>query len=564
MGVMPTVAAGALMFVLMTILLFPAGTILLYRSLPMLPSDLRPLVNAAASLFLLAAVLAVGCALGIAPSILSWLFRAVMILGLAACIHCGAWRLLCDRTFALGMLLFAIYFLLSLVLSAYPYGRIQDVRPERIQSLSQLAVDNLIPFDVARYFTERIPPSAVDVVPDWRFTDRGPLGGMIAATVLLTLGITESTHWFGATDGTYFVVQSALIYLNLLALLAVWQLASHYFGRRSAACALLLVSSSYFFLVNSYFTWPKLLSAYLLLSGIAIFQTGTLPVLVGLLLAGSMLAHDAVVFTLVAFAATVLIRELRGRNRERHIYALIQVPASAACWYAPWMIYKWLAGSGSGRLLYNHVFCFKDPEVVQLGLSNAAERYFETNTLAQILAVRLDNLFYPLNVAHAWGSYIALWSKPYELALSVSHLAFYQFLYAAGIPTVLLLVLGLQLRRLLPTGVGLLAASCYGALLPAAMIFACALSTVNHAWAYPAFLFTALLAGGVAMLGGAREALLCGLAVSTNLLLAVFNLGFAKGSFAAQHAGSSYLLVVFILAVAFFALLLREVSAHEQ
>jgi hypothetical protein len=203
----------------------------------------------------------------------------------------------------------------------------------------------------------------------------------------------------------------------------------------------------------------------------------------------------------------------------------------------------------------------KDRAAAGLEFTAALQQYLQQHSWSDILTVRLGNLFYPINFFHAWASYANLWNRPFDLAVSLSHLVFYQLLYAVGIPALGLL---LFLRRVPLGAFSELLPACFGALLPAALILACPLSTVNHAWAYPIFLCIAALCGGAASRGGTCAALLYGFACAENLVFLVLCAGYGWTGFVLHHAAGSYCAAVCALAACYFLFLLREMWAADE
>ena len=564
MDLVRTIAAAATLFLFFSALLFPLGALIVSRT--GLDARWKFWAALAASSFGYCLLLAAARLLGLPTGLISWFFRALALAALLLCLGRGTLAGYIDRTALRGVFFTSIYYLIAVCASAYPSGRIADVRPDSLQQISHLAIDNLIPYNVSRYFVEEISAQQLEVVPDWQLTDRGPLAGIFSAVVLMILGMRDGGNWLSAAPGVFFVFECFSIYLNVLSLLAVWWVCNWYFDRRTAACAMLLMCSSYFYFVNIYFSWPKFFSAAFILPAIAMFQIAASGTIIGLLFACALLAHESGVFVLLAFGFAVLIRALFSESGQytAKLRLLGHAVFSGLLFYSPWLLYKWMSPKSGHHILYFNAFCFKDSSTISdLDPVNVLRLYLDQNSVAHILSVRAGNFFYPFNFFHAAGAYLEHWTSPFNLLSSVSHLVFYQFLYALGLPAFVLLAAATCRRSPGWSLLRLPAASAIGSLAFAALALACPLSTVNHVWAYAAFLIAVIPAARAAVEGGVPGALVFGLAVATNLAFALFCFGFGVAGFTAQHVTPHYVLALSVLVLFFYFAALREIYVDD-
>lgn len=483
-------------------------------------------------------------------------------------------------------LAFLLYYLFVILSSAPPFGNFRDTSAELIRTLTGLPIDNLIPFNFARYFVEEIPFSALEVVPTWDALSRGPLSGLGTAAVFTLLGVTESGHWLETSGGVFFVFQCFLIYLNALSLLLIMYFAGRFFGRSASAFSLMLLGSSYFYFVNVIFSWPKFLMAYFVvfaLFSMFVVRGRRAGVAAGVFWGAAVLSHDMGWFYLFPAYVLLLLRASRCHLLEKSgaglpdesfreiVTKLLLAAVLFVVVVSPWSVVKNLSYREPSRLFYLHLFCLKDKDLGAVTFFQALESYLQSNSLVEIAQVKLDNLLYPFNLLHPLAEVVRQFPDPLAMLSSYSHLVFYQLIFALGPPFFFLLLLGVswESRRVVPRDFYWIAASGLFALLPPAALFGCPLSTWNHHWAYPAFLLLVLLGAGLAAASGAALKGLFVFSFVHNLLLLLLNFWFVGAVPLFIHSQTEYLFVQFglILAVFFLALIIvwekQEVGQRE-
>jgi hypothetical protein len=233
-----------------------------------------------------------------------------------------------------------------------------------------LNVDNTIPFVFAdRLYTGADPRR---ILFEWQSSDRPPLqAGILLVQYPVGSLIKDPRDWS-------FVLGCVLQCLWVPALWEFWQSAG--LPRRKAGVALLLVVLTGFALVNSVYSWPKLLAGALTLNAISLAllhgETGkAVPAaraaLWGLAAALGFLAHGGVAFTLLAFGAFLLW--------PRYYPGLRSLAVAATVFLAmviPWSLYQSLYDPPGTKLLQEHLAGVTDPQMMSRPVwSNLLDAY---------------------------------------------------------------------------------------------------------------------------------------------------------------------------------------------
>jgi len=217
-----------------------------------------------------------------------------------------------------------------------PAGRLLSWTLPQDNQISELFADKIFHHEPLRPF-----------LLDWLTSDRPPLQ---------TGYLLVSRPWVTDAAGRIAAALAGqlAVYAGLWVLLGCLGVA-----RRPARLCLLACATSGFFLVNTLFTWPKLLPAGFLLclagllfrigrehrraTGAEIFAAGACAAL-------AMLAHGGSFFGLVALGVVHL---LRGGWRDHRL--VLGAAATALLLFAPWMAYQHWADPPGDRLLKYHL-----------------------------------------------------------------------------------------------------------------------------------------------------------------------------------------------------------------
>ncbi len=248
--------------------------------------------------------------------------------------------------------LLAVLFLAALVVSTlYLYGG--DQSPEGVPAGRHdlmLPPDNQIPELFADKIFHREPLRPF--LADWLTSDRPPL-----QTGFLLI----SRPWVRAPAGRIAAALSCqlAVYAGLWVLLTALGVA-----RRPGRLCLLVCATSGFFLLNTLYTWPKLLPAGYLLAAAGLLHriatqrrraTGVEIIALGGCAALAMLGHGGSFFGLLALGAVHLAR---GGWRDHRL--VIGSAVIALLLFAPWLAYQHWADPPGDRLLKYHLANHRD------------------------------------------------------------------------------------------------------------------------------------------------------------------------------------------------------------
>jgi hypothetical protein len=275
-----------------------------------------------------------------------------------------------------------------------------------------LMIDNELPYYLAERLYNGVDPR--QVWAGWQSSDRPPLqSGLLL--VQMPIGYLPTLHggWSrvpspaGGMSEFVLTNQSkswSLIYgvaLQCLWVPALWQLwQAAGLSRRKAGVALLFVALTGFALVNSVYTWPKMLAAALAVSAISLALFPRRPDdtasslvsagLWGLAAALAFLTHSGVAFTLVPFALLLLFRWYYPGFLRLAVAAGVFVAATV-----PWSFYQLLYDPPGNKLIREHLAGhMQNWDDGRLALLNIGDAYREAgfrksaeNKLANLLAL---------------------------------------------------------------------------------------------------------------------------------------------------------------------------------
>jgi hypothetical protein len=269
-----------------------------------------------------------------------------------------------------------------------------------------LPVDNTIP----RLFQEHLmqSQSTHPLIGDWNGGDRPPL--QVGFELLFSPFLAAGQAIAGAAGGGSFTVAGlggvlptgATFVLDVFAQY-LWIPAGYGFlrllgfARRPSVGALMLAAVVPSTVVNTLFTWPKMLSAALVLTAFGFLfatrraKTGASWTFVFAVIAAvfGALAHGAAAFALPALVAVGLYA-LRGRG-VRSAFSPIALGASIGLvLYLPWIVYQRFVDPPGDRLLKWHLAGITTPTDTSF-LHVLASQYFR-QPLSETLTARLQNL----------------------------------------------------------------------------------------------------------------------------------------------------------------------------
>ena len=261
--------------------------------------------------------------------------------------------------------------------------------------LPSLPIDNAIPLILSQAVDDDARPLPDPLYANWSSSDRPPLQSGIHLSTTSLLGRERAAIH-------YSVVSSLLQSFWVLGLWAFF--ASARTARPLAAVTTAAILFSGFTLLNTFYVWPKLLSAAYLLIVAAVFLTPAsrailaergCAILVGLSIAGAMLAHFAAAIPLLALALFLLVRRQVPPRRFLALAVLV-----AAFVIAPWIAYQHLVNPPGDKLLKLQVAGIANIETRRSLLRELADHYRQVGVRDGV-ANKLDNLAEPFRGAES-------------------------------------------------------------------------------------------------------------------------------------------------------------------
>ncbi len=178
----------------------------------------------------------------------------------------------------------------------------------------------------------------------WSFANRGPIGGLIAAPLVLGLGADPRADavnqpWQPFDPHGFATYRISQIVLASLAGWAVFGAAATILPAAWALLAAAVALLSPFFVHELYFTWPKLATAAFVLAAFVLAHTRR-PIAAGLTLGLGYLLHPLALFSIPFLGLWILVRAWRHETDWRRCLPPAQFTASVMLFVIPW----WLLG----------------------------------------------------------------------------------------------------------------------------------------------------------------------------------------------------------------------------
>jgi hypothetical protein len=247
-----------------------------------------------------------------------------------------------------------------------------------------LPLDNMLPYFFADkiYRSQSFRPFLTE---GWQSSDRPPLQ---AGLTLLQLPLWETAN----RELRYQILST---FLQSMWLVAVWLLLrSMRLDRRSIVLVCAACVFSRFFLMNTFFTWPKLLAAAFFILALTLVRypeggsSRITPFEAAMIGAGTglaMLSHTGVAFSVISLAIVLLV--------SRKIPSLRSLATGIAVlllFFLPWMAYQKLYDPPGNRLVKWHLA--GDSEIDSLSFSHAFVQGYRRLTPAQIVDNKIEDV----------------------------------------------------------------------------------------------------------------------------------------------------------------------------
>lgn len=300
--------------------------------------------------------------------------------------------------------LFSLAFISLSFNSKYTYVPDPTPQPNRNYSTFNVKVlnvaqtqanDNYIPYRQAQFFVNRSDPAKDSFIADWGviFFERTPLMGAVTANYFnlfndkLPIDYTWSSSAINP-DYTYKKFQVLAHVLNGLFIIPAFFLLSVLFNRKTAIISSLFLVTSIFFLYNSFFTWPKSLVAFFILTSwlLLLPKRPAFTILAGVISGVAFLTHDLAVLYIGASFVFLLINK---RFRDLIFFSL---PAFLMA--LPWYVVSSIIYNKPSNFIYYPFSLEGIPQRHQR--PQIISDFFHTSPI-KIVLIKLENLFYLLS-----------------------------------------------------------------------------------------------------------------------------------------------------------------------
>jgi hypothetical protein len=203
--------------------------------------------------------------------------------------------------------------------------------------------DSRIPFHVVQLVAHGTAPYSelgASYFSPYNFSSRGPLAGIANAPLVLLAGGKPPTTmpeqaWSPFDAQGFMAFRLAAMAFSCTALLSLWTLTRRLAGARAAQLAVLLAATTPFLLHETWFTWPKLLAASMVLLAAVSLIDGR-PLRAGLLVGIGYLVHPMALLSAPALLLLALWPLIGARLRRPQLkpalLVLLGIGAFAVLW----------------------------------------------------------------------------------------------------------------------------------------------------------------------------------------------------------------------------------------
>jgi hypothetical protein len=332
----------------------------------------------------------------IAPAVGVVFGSAALVAALVAFVQGGLWREWRQALPTGALVVGAIVFYLGFTYLWGTDGGVYDVVPTRFFHF-RMPADNLLPGIFGQHIVAGQPTHAL--LGDWNGGDRPPLqsgfGLLMRPIVGLAQLLTGHSPVEEIPEATSFAFDMLPQLLWVPAGYALLRMLS--FRRWTAVGGLVFALIIPTVMVNTVFTWPKMLSAALVLAALAFLLAAKktperFAVYFGsaiLAAVFAVLAHGAAAFT-IPVLLIVGVYALRGRPLRRSLAGIGIAIGAGLVLYAPWIYYQRFVDPPGDRLLKWHLAGIT--QIDPRSFLQAFVDQYSSLTFSQFLANRLQNL----------------------------------------------------------------------------------------------------------------------------------------------------------------------------
>jgi len=253
------------------------------------------------------------------------------------------------------------------------------------------ANDNYLPYRQAQFFLNRTNlDEQSNLMPEWGvgFFMRTPLMGMVSAHILsiLTGEISFQYPWREVAEFPqydYLMFQIIAQFLNALVFLSGYLLLEKLFSRRVALISLCVMALSGFFIYNTFYTWPKSFTAFLILGAFYLAYAKRQFFFAGTLMGMAYMAHDLALF----FMPGILLLAVNSRVLKHSAISVLKSIAPFILILLPWnIISRFIYGQES--VFYYYPFAING---LPFSKDTVISEFFNT-PITQILYSKLQSL----------------------------------------------------------------------------------------------------------------------------------------------------------------------------
>ncbi len=277
-----------------------------------------------------------------------------------------------------------------------------------------LPSDPQIPYRTAQFILNDLDVNENQFYIDWFFSDRTPLMGAVTAFFEATLdqdvppeqvwGLPGRAWQLIDQDG-YWLYRLIASLLSSIFLLPTYLLAKKFFGDGIAKATLLFIVINPFIVINTFFTWPKLMMAYFLLVAFYFIAEHKLYTLSGASLAFAYLSHPLAALYLGGAFVYIFLETFFKSQTFRRWASLLGGFFFAA---SPWLYWTMFVYKHPSRMsTYPIGYIIKDPTNANEEIKYAWEMFRRRPVISILMdrfKIAYDTLMPPLDIIPRIGS----------------------------------------------------------------------------------------------------------------------------------------------------------------
>ena len=337
---------------------------------------------------------------------LSWLLIGA---GIFIFVRDGLWRDVVAK-YRFPLVCLAAMSLFSLIFISLPFNAPRTIVPDptpqpdrnysafnvKVLNVAQTqANDNYVPYRQAQFFINRSDPAKDSFIDEWgvNFFVRTPLMGAVTANYFNLLGDRPPVDYTWSSSAqdlghTYKKFQVLAQVLNTLFIIPAFFIIARLFNKKTAYISLLFMIPSIYFVYNAFFSWPKSLVAFFILTSWLLLLEKRLraTVLAGAVSGVAYLTHDLAVLYI---GASFLYLLLNKRFRELVFFTIPTIILAL-----PWLITASVIYHKPSNFIYYPISTEGIPPLGEQ--ERVLDQFLHTSPL-KLIKIRIENLAYLLS-----------------------------------------------------------------------------------------------------------------------------------------------------------------------